>query len=149
MKGSTMHQNDFHTGIEFARAAVKHFNLPANTLAAMTMITGPDEVFGLAINIALTADDLAGIADHMDGRTPPAVAAHAAHAVEELSINAWANERDTLLQGMSSDAWLCHHAGVAHAAEAIGFDAWMRERAECAHQAMMRHARRGGQPYGY
>ncbi|PKV47981.1 hypothetical protein CLU92_5456 [Janthinobacterium sp. 61] len=147
-----MHQNHFHTGIEFARAAVKHFNLPANTLAAMTMITGSDEVFGLAINIALTADDLAGIADHMDGRTPPAVAAvaaHAAHAVEELSINAWANERDTLLQGMSFDAWLCHHAGVAHAAEAIGFDAWMRERAECAHQAMMRHARRGGQPYGY
>lgn len=140
-----MHQNDFHTGIEFTRAAVKYFNLPAKTLADMTMITGPDEVLGLAINIALSADDLAGIADHMDGRTPPQVAVR---AVEKLSINTWANERDALLQGLSFDAWLCHCADVAHAAEAIGFDAWMRERAEWAHQAMMRHARLGGQSYG-
>jgi methionine synthase II (cobalamin-independent) len=28
-----------------------------------------------------------------------------------------------------------------------GFDAWMRERTEAAHQAMMKHARRGGIPY--
>jgi hypothetical protein len=30
-----------------------------------------------------------------------------------------------------------------HPCEVIGFDAWMRERAEAAHQAMMKHARRG------
>lgn len=30
-----------------------------------------------------------------------------------------------------------------HRAAAIGFDAWMRERTEAAHQAMMKHARRG------
>lgn len=29
-----------------------------------------------------------------------------------------------------------------------GFDAWMHERTETAHQAMMQHARRGGQRYG-
>ena len=29
-----------------------------------------------------------------------------------------------------------------------GFDAWMRERTDAAHQAMMKHARRGGQRYG-
>ncbi|KAB8062103.1 hypothetical protein GCN74_03505 [Janthinobacterium sp. FT14W] len=34
-----------------------------------------------------------------------------------------------------------------HQAAAIGFDAWMRERTEAAHQAMMKHARRGGIPY--
>ena len=28
-----------------------------------------------------------------------------------------------------------------------GFDAWMRERTEAAHQAMMKHARRGGKAY--
>lgn len=33
-------------------------------------------------------------------------------------------------------------------AEVIGFDAWMHERTEAAHQAMMQHARRGGQRYG-
>lgn len=32
-------------------------------------------------------------------------------------------------------SWLC--------AEAIGFDAWMHERTEAAHQAMMKHVRRG------
>lgn len=68
---------------------------------------------------------------------------------DDLSVSAWARETGPLLQGMPYDAWVCHHADVAHAAEAIGFDAWMRERAECAHQAMMRYARRGGQPYGY
>ena len=34
-----------------------------------------------------------------------------------------------------------------HPAEVIGFDAWMRERTEAAHQAMMKHARRGGINY--
>ncbi|PHV33326.1 hypothetical protein P9875_17755 [Janthinobacterium rivuli] len=35
-----------------------------------------------------------------------------------------------------------------HLVEVIGFDAWMRERTEAAHQAMIQHARRGGQRYG-
>ena len=34
-----------------------------------------------------------------------------------------------------------------HPAEVVGFDAWMRERTEAAHQAMMKHARRGGIDY--
>jgi len=67
--------------------------------------------------------------------------------VQSLDCIAWARESDPLLQGMPYDAWVCHRAGVAHAAEAIGFDAWMRERNEAAHRAMMRHARRGGQCY--
>jgi hypothetical protein len=71
----------------------------------------------------------------------------AGDSVQSLDFSAWARESNPLLQGMPYDAWVCHRAGVAHAAEAIGFDAWMRERAECAHQAMMRHARRGGQCY--
>jgi ABC-type arginine transport system permease subunit len=33
--------------------------------------------------------------------------------------------------------------GSWRCAEAIGFDAWMRARTEAAHQAMMKHARRG------
>lgn len=40
---------------------------------------------------------------------------------------------------VKNGSWLC--------AEAIGFDAWMRERTEAAHQAMMKHARRGGIPH--
>ena len=140
-----MHQNHLHTGIDFARAVAKHFKLPDTTDASMEMVTGADEVFGVKVKLILTADDLAAIADLMPGRSSPAVAAH---AVEELSINAWANERDALLQGMSFDDWRCHRAGVAHAAEAVGFDAWMRERAEWTHQAMMRHAHLGGQSYG-
>ena len=35
-----------------------------------------------------------------------------------------------------------------HRAAVIGFDAWMRELTDVAHQAMMRHARRGGQTHG-
>lgn len=35
-----------------------------------------------------------------------------------------------------------------HRATVIGFDAWMRELTDVAHQAMMRHARRGGQTHG-
>ena len=34
-----------------------------------------------------------------------------------------------------------------HSAEVIGFDAWMRARTDAAHQAMMKHARRGGKAY--
>ncbi|MGK5049839.1 hypothetical protein ACQ4WP_28735 [Janthinobacterium sp. GB4P2] len=34
-----------------------------------------------------------------------------------------------------------------HPAEGVGFDVWMRERTEAVHQAMMKHARRGGIPY--
>lgn len=30
-----------------------------------------------------------------------------------------------------------------HPSEVIGFDAWLRERTEAAHQAMMKHSRRG------
>lgn len=141
-----MHQNHLLTGIEFACAVAKHFKLPGTTAADMEMVTGANEVFGIKVKLMLNADDLAAVADLMPGRSSRAVTAHAA---EELSINAWARESDPLLQGMSFDAWLCHSAAVAHAAEAIGFDAWMRERAEWAHQAMMCHARRGGQPYGH
>ena len=140
-----MYQNQLHTGIDFARAVAMHFNLPDTTDADMEMVTGVNEVFGVKVKLILTADDLAAIADRMPGRSLPAVAPQ---AVEALSINAWANERDTLLQGMSFDAWLCHRAGVAHDVEAIGFDTWMRERVESAHQALMRHARLGGQSYG-
>ena len=140
-----MHQNHLHTGIDFACAVAKHFKLPDTTDASMEMVTGANEVFGVKVKLILTADDLAAIADRMPGRSLPEVAAH---AVEKLSINAWANERDTLLQGMSFDAWICHRAGVAHAAEAIGFDAWMRQRTEAAHQAMMRHGRLRALQYG-
>ena len=140
-----MYQNQIHTGIDFARAVAKHFKLPDTTDADMEMVTGANEVLGVKVKLILTADDLAAIADRMPGRSSPAVATQ---AVEELSINAWANERDTLLQGMSFDVWLRHRAGVAHAAEAIGFDTWMRARVESAHQALMRHARLGGQSYG-
>jgi hypothetical protein len=57
---------------------------------------------------------------------------------QSLDWYAWAHEADPLLQGMPYDAWVCHRAGVAHAAEAIGFDAWMRERTEVAHHAFMK-----------
>lgn len=140
-----MHQNHLHTGIDFACAVAKHFKLPDTTDASMEMVTGANEVFGVKVKLILTADDLAAIADLMPGRSSQAVTVH---AVEKLSISAWAHERDPLLQGMSFDAWICHRAGVAHAAEAIGFDTWMRERVESAHQALMRHARLGGQSYG-
>lgn len=86
-----MHQNHFHTGIEFARAVVKHFKLPANTLASMRMTTGSDEVFGLAIDIALTADDLANIAYHMGVRSlPPA----SSEVVLGLTFSAWMHDRN-------------------------------------------------------
>lgn len=39
---------------------------------------------------------------------------------------------------------LARHLAVTNAG---GFDAWMRERTEAAHQAMMKHAQRGGIPY--
>lgn len=140
-----MYQNQLHTGIDFARAVATHFNLPDTTDANMEMVTGANEVFGVKVKLMLTADDLAAIADLMPGRSSPAVAAH---AVEEVSINALVNEFGTLPQAMLFDAWFCDCAGVAHAAEAIGFDAWMHERVESAHQALMRHARLGGQSYG-
>jgi hypothetical protein len=76
---------------------------------------------------------------------PSAVAPCAAN---DLSVSAWARETGPLLQGMPYDAWVCHRAGVVHAAEAIGFDAWMHERTEWAHEVMMRHARHGGQAHG-
>lgn len=68
-----MHQNDFHTGIEFARAVAKHFKLPDTADANMEMVTGANEVFGVKVKLMLTADDLAAIADLMPGRSSPAL----------------------------------------------------------------------------
>lgn len=67
-----MNQNDFHAGIEFARAVAKHFKLPDTTDAGMEMVTGANEVFGIKVTLMLTADDLAAIADLMPGRSSPA-----------------------------------------------------------------------------
>ncbi len=66
-----MNQNDFHTGIEFARAVAKHFKLPDTTDVDvdMEMVTGANEVFGVKVKLTLTADDLAAIADLMPGRS--------------------------------------------------------------------------------
>ncbi|MBG6222784.1 hypothetical protein IWX79_003743 [Janthinobacterium sp. CAN_S1] len=61
-----MSQIDFHTGIEFARAVVAHFKLPANTLAGVRMATDTDDVLALEVRIALTADDLAAVARLMN-----------------------------------------------------------------------------------
>ena len=69
-------------------------------------------------------------------------------AANDLSVSAWARDAAPLLQGMPYDAWVCHRAGVAHAAEAIGFDAWMRARIDAAHQAMMNLVLLGGIAYG-
>jgi len=60
-----MHQNHLHTGIEFTRAVAKHFKLPDTTDADMELITGANEVFGVKVKLALTADDVVGIAQHM------------------------------------------------------------------------------------
>lgn len=68
-----MYQNDFHTGIEFARAVAKHFKLPDTADANMEMVTGANEVFGVKVKLMLTADDLAAIADLMPGRSSPAL----------------------------------------------------------------------------
>lgn len=67
-----MHNKDLHTGIEFARAVVKHFKLPCTTDPNMEMVTGANEVFGVKVTLMLTADDLAAIADVMPGRSLPA-----------------------------------------------------------------------------
>lgn len=60
-----MNQNDFHTGIDFARAVVKHFKLPSSTDAEIQLLTGADDPLCINVKIMLTADDLAGIASAM------------------------------------------------------------------------------------
>lgn len=68
-----MYQNQLHTGIDFARAVAKHFNLPDTTDASMEVVTGANEVFGVKVKLILTADDLAAIADLMPGRSSPSL----------------------------------------------------------------------------
>ena len=63
---------DFLCGISFVRAVVAHFALPPDTHADMSVNCGPDECFSIGVTLTLTADDLAAIADRMEGRTPPA-----------------------------------------------------------------------------
>lgn len=56
---------------DFAAALAAHFALPADMVdAAMHMHTGPDEIFGVTLRIALTADDLAAIAAKMAEAKP-------------------------------------------------------------------------------
>lgn len=96
-----MHQNHLHTGIEFARAVAKHFKLPDTTDADMELITGANEVFGVKVKLMLTADDLAGIADHIDGRTPPA----SSEEVQGLTFSAWMRDRtEAAHQAMMAEA---------------------------------------------
>lgn len=60
------------TGIEFGRAVVEHLGLSGGKVSAdMEMVSAGEEVFGVKLNISLTADDLAAIADRMAGRTLP------------------------------------------------------------------------------
>lgn len=62
------------TGIEFGRAVVEHLGLSGEKVSAdMEMVVGGTEVFGVKLNISLTADDLAAIADRMAGRTLPSL----------------------------------------------------------------------------
>jgi len=50
----------------FGAALAAHFGLPARqVMAGMEMHTKSDEIFGVTITLALTPDDLAGIARHM------------------------------------------------------------------------------------
>ena len=67
-----MHQNDLHTGIEFACAVAQHFKLPNTTDPNMEMVTGANAVFGVKVTLMLTAGDLAAIADIMLDRSSPA-----------------------------------------------------------------------------
>lgn len=55
---------------DFAVAVCDHFKLPkTQATKGIQLHVRPDEVFSITLNIALTADDLAGIADRMPGRT--------------------------------------------------------------------------------
>lgn len=64
---------DFVCGISsFARAVAAHFALPPDTCADMAVNCGLNECFSIGVALTLTADDLAAIADRMEGRTPPA-----------------------------------------------------------------------------
>lgn len=61
-------------GTEFGQALVEHFGLPAHQVSADLQITaGANEVFGVKVDIMLTPDDLAAIADRMPGRTLPSL----------------------------------------------------------------------------
>lgn len=64
-----MHQNDIHTGIEFARAVAAHFKLPAATSAEMQIRCVPNGILAVSVSIPLAADDLAGIAARMNAKT--------------------------------------------------------------------------------
>ncbi len=79
---------DFVCGISFARAVVAHFGLPADTCADMSLNCGADEIFSLDVRLTLTADDLADIADLMEGRTP-----RAEPVVVTGDFDAWLRDR--------------------------------------------------------
>lgn len=86
-----MQSNNIVCGSDFAHAAAAYLKLPANTLLNMQVNSGRDDVFSLDVSIALTADDLAGIADRMYGRTlPPA----ASEVVVGLTFSAWIRDRN-------------------------------------------------------
>lgn len=103
-----MNQNDFHIGVEFAQAVAKHFNLPDTTDANMEMVTGANEVLGVKVKLMLTADDLAGIAAHLAGRTLPA----SNEELQGLTFAAWMRDRtEAAHQAMMAEA---RKGGVAY-----------------------------------
>ena len=79
---------DFLCGISFARAVCEYFKLPPDTSANMVVNCGADEVFSVDVTLTLTADDLAGIADLMEGRSRKAPA-----IVEPGDFDAWMRYR--------------------------------------------------------
>ena len=85
---------DFLCGISFARAVGEYFKLPPDTSANMAFNCRPDDIFSLDVTLTLTADDLAGIADLMEGRSPKV---------------------PTIVEPGDFDAWMRYRTDRAHA----------------------------------
>lgn len=58
-------------GADFGRAFCQHFGLPAGQVLTVSPHADRDEIMHAKVEIALTADDLAGIAAIMGGAKPP------------------------------------------------------------------------------
>ena len=57
-------------GNEFGLALCQHFGLPTAQTLGVLVNASRDDVFGVSIEMALTSDDLAGIAKHMGAGNP-------------------------------------------------------------------------------
>ena len=57
-------------GDEFGLALCQHFGLPTAQTLGVLVNANRDHVFGVTIELAVTSDDLAGIAKHMGAGNP-------------------------------------------------------------------------------